>query len=268
MLLSSPQNSEIKRLQKLLKKSKTRRESNRFVIEGEREILRAIEAGYTIESFFKIKGASLDKKTEATIHQTHANQYVVTSLLWDRIAMRSGTEKLVALAVQKKHDLKSLSLSSNSLIMVVEAAEKPGNIGAILRTAAALKLDAVLLANAKTDLYNPNLIRSSLGGLFFTPIGLATSEEILKFLRKQKVNIITAALNENAQHSPLFRYELPCALVMGSEDKGVSQLWIENTDHIVEIPMSKNIDSLNLSVSAGILMYDALKQNGRLKDSL
>ena len=123
MLVSRPQNSEIKRLQKLLKKSKTRSENNRFVIEGEREILRAIEAGYTIESFFKIKGAILDKKTEATIHQTHANQYVVTSLLWDRIAMRYGTEKLVALAGQKKHDLKSLSLSSNSLIMVVEAAE-------------------------------------------------------------------------------------------------------------------------------------------------
>ena len=268
MLLSSPQNSEIKHLQKLLKKSRIRRENNRFVIEGEREILRAIEAGYTIESFFKIKGASIDKETEAAINQTNANQYIVISSLWHRIAMRSGTEKLVALAVQKKHDLNSLSLSSNSIIMVVEAAEKPGNIGAILRTAAGLELDAVILSNTKTDLYNPNLIRSSLGGIFFIPIGLATSEDILKFLRKQKVNIITAALNENAQQSPLFVYELPCALVMGSEDKGVSQLWMENSDHIVEIPMSKNIDSLNLSVSAGILMYDALKQNGRLKDSL
>lgn len=268
MRLSSLQNPEIKRLQKLIQKSKARKESGRFVVEGKREILRAIAAGYTLEGLFIEENVILDGKTKRIFEQTGAKQYELSKNLFENVAIRSNTIQMVALGKQKKHPLNDLKCSSKSLVMVVEGAEKPGNIGALLRTAAAFEWDAVLIANSKTDLYNPNVIRSSLGGLFFVPVAVASSQEILSFLKDHKFTIATAALSANNTSSQHFDYPLPCALVVGSEDLGVSPIWIEEASHIVKIPMSTNIDSLNLSVSAGILMYEALSKNGLLKDSL
>lgn len=210
----------------------------------------------------------LENKTQYLLEQTGAKQYRLPKNMFNKVAIRSNTIQMVALGKQKKHPLSELKCSSKSLIMVVEGAEKPGNIGALLRTAAAFEWDAVLIADAKTDLYNPNVIRSSLGGLFFVPIAVASSTEILSYLKYHKFTIATAALSDNSISSQNFDYPLPSALVVGSEDCGVSPIWLEEATQIVKIPMSTNIDSLNLSVSAGILMYEALSKNGLLKDSL
>jgi len=268
MRLSSVQNPEIKRLQKLIQKSKARKVSGQFVMEGEREILRAIAAGYTLEALYIEENAILENKTRHLLAKTEVKQYQLPKDLFEKVAIRSNTVQMVALGKQKKHPLSALKCSSKSLMMVVEGAEKPGNIGALLRTAAAFEWDAVLIADSKTDLYNPNVIRSSLGGLFFVPIAVASSTEILSFLKDHKFTIVTAALSDNSIASQNFDYPLPSALVVGSEDHGVSPIWLEEATQIVKIPMSKNIDSLNLSVSAGILMYEALSKNRLLKDSL
>jgi len=268
MRLSSPQNPEIKRLQKLLQKSKYRKESGRFVVEGEREILRAIAAGYTLEAFYIQEDVVLDSNTKQIFNQTGGKQYELPATLLNKVAMRSNTIQMVALGIQKEHPLEALKLSSKSLVMVVEGAEKPGNIGALLRTAAGLGWDAILIADPKTDLYNPNVIRSSLGGLFFVPIAVSTTAEILSYLKEHHFTVATAALANNYTSSASYGYPLPCALVVGSEDRGVSPMWLTQATDIIKIPMATDIDSLNLSVSAGILMYEALSKNGLLKDSL
>lgn len=268
MLLSSPHNPTLKQLQKLLHKSKARKTLNRFVIEGEREVLRAIAGGYAIEAFFVLEGAVVSPETQKMMAQTQAKHYELPPKLLHKVAVRSTTEQMVAVAVSKEHSLSQLKLPKKAFVLVIEAAEKPGNIGAILRTAAAFQIDAVLIADPKTDLYNPHIIRASLGGLFFVPVAEASSAEILAYLNEQNMAIATAALAPNNTKSNQFKYQLPCAVVMGSEDRGVSSLWLEAATHIVKIPMTDHIDSLNLSVSAGILMYEALAKNGRLKDSL
>ena len=141
--------------------------------------------------------------------------------------------------------------------MVIEAPEKPGNIGALYRTAVAADFDAVIIANPKTDFYNPNSIRSSLGCLFLLPTALASSEAAIDYLKQKEVLIAAAALVPGAQSYDAFEYPTPCALVVGTESTGLDQQWIEAAHHQLIIPMASAVDSLNLSVSAGILMYQA-----------
>ena len=168
---------------------------------------------------------------------------------------------MIAVAEAKSHALSDLKLKDNALILVIEAPEKPGNIGALLRTAAAADFDAVIIANPKTDLYNPNSIRASVGGIFRMPIALDQSKAVITYLLDHEIFIATAALKEGALPYHEFEFKTPCALVIGAEDTGLHDDWLENTHQNIIIPMSEKVDSLNLSVSAGILMYEAKKKN-------
>jgi TrmH family RNA methyltransferase len=143
---------------------------------------------------------------------------------------------------------------------VVEAPEKPGNIGALLRTAAAANWEAVIIANPKTDLYHPQIIRNSMGGVFSIPIAADDSEKVISFLEKNNFNITAAALHNEAKHYKRVKYQRPLALVFGTEDKGLDPIWFKKVQQIVKIPVKFPIDSLNLSVSAGILMYHCGEQ--------
>ena len=142
---------------------------------------------------------------------------------------------------------------------MAEASEKPGNIGALLRTADAAKATAVLLANPKTDVYNPNIIRSSVGTVFTVPIATGTSAQIIKFLKTHKVSIYSELL-EGAQPYTNFNYTQPTAIAVGTEASGLSTAWKEACNARIQIPMQGLVDSLNVSVAAAILLFEAVRQ--------
>ncbi len=249
--ISSAQNPLIKKLNLLISKSRVRKKENRFVVSGERELSRAVEMGYNIDTLFY--RVDYDEK----IIKVHSDSvFELSSALFDRVSMRSGSEEVIAILETKSHHIKDISVDNDSRVLVVEAPEKPGNIGALLRTAAAAGWDAVIIANPKTDLYHPQIIRNSMGGVFSIPIASANSEEVISFLEANAFNIYAAALDHKAKHFKRVKYQRPLALVFGTEDKGLDQKWLKKAQQIVQIPVKFPIDSLNLSVSAGILMYN------------
>lgn len=258
--LTSQNNTELKRLRLLFQKAKERKKQGVFVIEGIREIEKAILGDYKINAFFVEEGCEsvyskiLNKSKEVLTFSVKKSVFEITS-------MRSGSEKIIAIVKSKTHTLDRLDLTDNGIILVVEAPEKPGNIGALYRTAAAAKIDSIIIANPKTDFYNPNSIRSSLGSVFLVPTALAPSFEVIAYLKKNAYKILTAAIVPKALNYNKYHYKKPCAIVMGAESTGLTKSWIEATDQHLIIPMDKSIDSLNLSVSAGILMYEAQVKN-------
>ena len=255
----SLKNSELKELRLLLEKGKERKKNSLFVIEGEREVQKALNANYIIEKIYIEEGSySYLKKIKSSI--SSITTITVGKDAFRKISKRSGSEKILALVKSKTHDLEELKLSKNSLILVIEAPEKPGNIGAIYRTAVASKMDAIIVANPKTDFYNPNSIRSSLGSIFLIQTAVASSKEIISFLNKKSFEIVTAVINKDAINYNLYDYKTPCAIVLGSENSGLDNCWFESTNKKITIPMAEEIDSLNLSVSAGILMYEARRK--------
>ena len=181
--------------------------------------------------------------------------------VYQKLAYRDTTEGILAIAKSKSLKLSDLKLSENPLILVVESLEKPGNIGAVLRTADAANLDAVLIANPKSDLYNPNIVRSSVGCLFTNQIATGTSEEIIAFLKEKKINFYSATLqNSTSYHTQNFT--TPTALVVGTEATGLTQQWRDAATQNIIIPMQGEIDSMNVSVAAAILIFEAKRQRG------
>ena len=263
--LSSNRNKEIKHLRLLFQKSRERKKQGLFVIEGLRELKKAIVGGYTIRSLFIEEENELEFEC-ITQNLTDSEQFLVSNEIFKQISFRSGSEKIMAIVQSKEHDLGLLNLNENNLILVIEAPEKPGNIGALYRTAIAAQFDGVIIANPKTDFYNPNSIRSSLGCVFLIPTAMATSDEVILFLNKNKIFIATATINTDAIPYNRFEFKTPCALVMGTESTGLDNNWLKASHQNLIIPMSQDVDSLNLSVSAGILMYEArAKKNERKK---
>ena len=233
-----------------MNKSRVRKKEKRFVVSGKRELRRAVEMGYTIDTLFYIEGY------DGELVYDHSDcLFELSPKLFDRISLRSGSDEVIAILEAKSHQIKDILINNDSRILVVEAPEKPGNIGAILRTSAAAGWDGVIIANPKTDLYHPQIIRNSMGGVFSIPIATDSTEEVLSFLEKNTFHISAAALDHRAKHFQRVKYEKPLALVFGAEDKGLDSKWLKKAHQIVKIPVKFPIDSLNLSVSAGILMY-------------
>ena len=252
--ISSSSNKIIKRFTVLQSKSRERKKQQCFVIEGNRELSRALEMGYSLETILYREDTVInliDKDLDAC--------YEVSAKLFDRISVRSGSEEVLAIVKTINHDLEQLKINLESRILVLESPEKPGNIGALLRTAAAAGMDAVIIANPKTDLYHPHIIRNSLGGVFSIPVAMETSDNVISFLKKNGFNIIITAILNNAKHYKRIKYEKPFALVFGSEEKGLNHFWIKKANQVVQIPVKFPIDSLNLSVSAGVLIYHCIE---------
>ncbi len=262
--LSSANNPELKRLRLLFKKPKERKKDGFFVIEGIREIEKSIIGGYEVESIFIKEGyESIIKKF--LIKPNELLSFNIKKSVFDQISMRSGSEKAIAIAKKKIHTLEQLDLSDNGIVLVIDAPEKPGNIGAIFRTAVAARLNSIIISNPKTDFYNPNSIRSSLGSIFLIPAAIASSFEVIRYLKKNAYEILTAAVKPDAIRYDEYNYKKPCALIMGSESEGLSPSWLKASDKHLIIPMHDSIDSLNLSVSAAILMYEAQSRNNKLE---
>ncbi len=184
----------------------------------------------------------------------------VSKEVYQRIAYREKTEGLLALAYSKTHALEGLSFKrKNPLVLVMESPEKPGNLGAMLRTADAADVDAVIVANPKGDLYNPNVIRSSVGCLFTVPIGVGSNLEVIQFLRRNDIGIYSAALSAAVPYHDM-DLRGSTALIVGTESTGLSSDWLEHSDENIIIPMQGEIDSMNVSVSAAILIFEAKRQ--------
>jgi TrmH family RNA methyltransferase len=244
----------------LQEKAKARRQSGTFLIEGKREIELAIKGKYEIETLLflpeLISNDYLSKLSKNQIDLIEINKEV-----YQKLAYRDTTEGILAIAKTKSLALSNLKLPENPLILVMESIEKPGNIGAMLRTCDASKIDAVILANSKTDLYNPNIVRSSVGCLFTNQIATATTEETIAFLKEKNIAIFGATLqNSNSYHTQ--DYTIPTALVVGTEATGLTQPWRDNATQNIIIPMQGEIDSMNVSVAAAILLFEAKRQRG------
>jgi TrmH family RNA methyltransferase len=258
--ITSVQNPFIKSLVLLQEKSKARKQTGTFLIEGLREISLAIKGGYKIETVLflpeLVTESEINKLVNSAVQMIEINKEV-----YQKLAYRDTTEGVLAVAKTKSLQLSDLKLSKNPLILVAEAPEKPGNIGALLRTADAANLDAVLIANPKSDLYNPNIVRSSVGCLFTNQIATGTTAEIINFLKEKKIDFYCATLqNSTSYHTQDFK--TPTALVVGTEATGLTQEWRDASTQNIIIPMQGEIDSMNVSVAAAILIFEAKRQRG------
>ncbi len=256
--ISSSQNPYIKSLVLLQEKAKARKQSGTFLIEGMREIELALKGNYEIETILICKEVG-DFSNNPIIQKSNNPIIEISKEVYQKLAYRDTTEGIIAVAKTKSLQLSDLILPENPLILVLEALEKPGNIGAILRTCDAANIDAVIIANPKTDLYNPNIVRSSVGCLFTNQIATGTTEEVLAFLLLKKITIFAATLqNSNSYH--LQDYTEASAIIVGTEATGLSPAWRDaNTKNII-IPMQGEIDSMNVSVASSILIFEAKRQ--------
>ncbi|WP_299395381.1 RNA methyltransferase [uncultured Gelidibacter sp.] len=257
--ITSVQNPYIKELVQLKEKSRDRKKSGLFLIEGAREISLAIKGNYQIDTvlyypevFSDAQLKSLDIQPKSVIE--------ISKEVYQKLAHRDTTEGIIAVAKTKSHDLKDIVFKSeHPLVLVAEAPEKPGNIGAILRTADAANVDAVIIANPKTDLYNPNIIRSSVGCVFTNQIATGTTADIISFLKEQHIAIYCAALQASEIYTTQ-DFNTASAIVMGTEATGLSDAWLQQSTQNIIIPMQGEIDSMNVSVAAGILIFEAKRQ--------
>ena len=286
MVITSVQNPRVKAVVALQQKSAERRRTGLFVVEGRREVEHCVEMGLEVVEVFvceEMGGWNCDqvaanrteemKKTEGMkeaegMKETKKAEGMrgvkvteVTRGVYEKMAYRGGTEGVMAVVKSKERRLDELDLNENPLIVVVERVEKPGNLGAILRSADAAGADAVVVCDPLTDLWNPNLIRSSIGAVFTVPCMTCGSEECIEFLKAHGIQILTAQL----QDSELY-YDTDMrrgtAIVMGTEATGLTEVWRKAADAHIRIPMLGRLDSLNVSVSAAILLYEAVRQRG------
>jgi RNA methyltransferase, TrmH family len=258
--ISSVQNPFIKSLVQLQEKAKSRKQSGTFLIEGQREITLALKGGYTLQTILFVPEIISFESIVSQVNQKV--EYIeITKEVYQKLAYRDTTEGVLAIAETKSLLLADLKLSENPLILVAEGIEKPGNIGAILRTADAANIDAVIIANPKSDLYNPNVVRSSVGCLFTRQIATDTTENVIEYLKQNNINFYSATLqNSTAYHTQ--NYTLPTALVVGTEATGLTQNWRDQSTSNIIIPMQGEIDSMNVSVAAAILLFEAKRQRG------
>ncbi|RLD85023.1 MAG: RNA methyltransferase [Bacteroidetes bacterium] len=260
-LITSIQNSLVKEIVQLQEKSRVRKKKELFIIEGVREISLALKGNYHVKSVWICEDIITLEKVNSLLGLKEETELIIISKeVYQKISHRKTTEGIIAIAKTKEFDLSSIELPPTPLILIAEAPEKPGNIGALLRTADAANLDAVIIANPKTDLYNPNIIRSSVGCVFTTNIAMGTTDEIIDLLRQKNINSYAAALNENNIPYTEVNFKGASAIIVGTESTGLSDNWLNNSTKKIIIPMQGEIDSLNVSVSAAILIFEAKRQ--------
>lgn len=261
--ISSLQNPYIKSLVQLKDKSRERKKTGLFLIEGEREISLALKGNYTLEQVLFCPGLFPEDQLKA-LNVATTPAIAISKDVYQKLAYRETTEGIIAVAKCKTHQLSDLIFDDKTrtfppLILIAEAPEKPGNIGALLRTADAANVDAVIIANPKTDLYNPNIVRSSVGCLFTTRIAVGDTSGIIDFLKRNSIAIYCAAL-QASEHYDTQDFTRASAIVVGTEATGLSEEWLTNASQNIIIPMQGEIDSMNVSVAAGILVFEAKRQ--------
>ncbi len=260
--ISSLQNPLIKKVLLLKAKSRERKKNNVFILEGVRELQLALKGSYIVNTlFFCLDLISKDLINTLVKNLNQTTEIIEISLdVYQKIAYRETTEGIIAIIKNKQHTLDTLLLSTKKpLLLIAEAPEKPGNIGAVLRTADAANLDAVIIANPKTDLYNPNIIRSSVGCIFTNQIATGTTIEIINYLKENNIKTYCAALSASKPYTKV-NYTDATAIVVGTEATGLSKEWLQNSEQNIIIPMEGEIDSMNVSVAAAVVIFEAKRQ--------
>ena len=290
-VITSPSNPKIKRLLALQQKSSARREAGLFVVEGQRELQHCIYAGFDIDTVFFCPEVETAAASENRSHPRlrkregpasegsgrgpaqpdvfrgwlpcneggQTKVFEVSKEVYARISYREGTEGVIAEVRAKERKLEELELPERPLVVVLESVEKPGNLGAVLRSADAAGADAVLICDPLTDLWNPNLIRASIGAIFTVPCVACGSAEAIAFLKARGIRILTAQLQDSSLYYDC-DMTVGTALVMGTEATGLTDAWRAAADAHIRIPMLGRLDSLNVSVSAAILLFEAVRQ--------
>jgi rRNA methylases len=257
--ITSTHNPKIKNLL-ALEKPRERRKQGLFVVEGRKEIGLALDAGYKIGNLFFCEELISQEELES-FHPSDKLLIPVSREVFDKVAIRENSGGLLAVAEQKTHRLDSVRLGVNPLVLVVESVEKPGNLGAILRTADAAGLDAVIICDPKTDFYNPNVIRSSVGCIFTNQVASATSQETLSWLEENNIVPYSTYLKASRPYHTV-DFTKPSAIVMGTEATGLSDTWINENQNPIIIPMRGKIDSMNVSTAAAVVIFEACRQRG------
>ncbi len=257
MIINSLQNEKIKNIVKLQKSSSQRRQQGMFTVEGYREISLAMAAKVEIANLFYCP--ELVKKSLTSFNVLAEKIIEVAPKVFKKLSLRENPDGFMALVKMKETKLTDIELNVNPLIIILEAVEKPGNLGAILRTADAAGANAVIINQAKTDIYNPNVIRASQGTVFTVHVVIASRQKTREWCDKNKIKIFaTAPIAEKEYFNADFRNG--SAILLGAEDKGLSQRWLTTADEQIKIKMRGKIDSLNVSVSTAVILFEALRQ--------
>ncbi|MEZ4676201.1 MAG: RNA methyltransferase [Caldilineaceae bacterium] len=259
--LSSLQNSRVKNLGKLAKR-RARDQQRVTLVEGIREISHALDAGIQPIEIY-ICPERLDGEAQALVKrmvaETPAPTYEVTAAVFEKIAYRGESGGLLLVIPYVDKPLTALPLSPEPFLVVIEGVEKPGNLGAILRTADAAGVDAVIVCAGATDLHNPNVVRASLGALFTLPVAEVTTTTLIAWLQTNGIQTVAADPAGMHYHTTV-DFAGPVAIVMGSEAYGLSETWLAAADQRVKIPMRGAVDSLNLSAATAIMLYEVVRQ--------
>ena len=252
MLLESLQNDKIKNVIRLNTDNRFRRKSGYFVVEGKQENERALQFGYEADHFFICESIFEEDFPKGKLH-------LVSDKMYEKIAYRGTSEGIIGVYKTKSADLPQFKPKENSSVIIVESIEKPGNLGAILRSCEAFGIDALIVTDAKTDFYNPNVIRSSVGCLFGMNIFTSSNDDLYEFLQQHDFKIFTTLMDESAEDLYKKNFTKGSALLFGTEHSGLSDFWTGKGENTL-IPMSGSIDSLNLSNAVAISCYEILRQ--------
>ena len=259
MLISSLQNPSVKNIAKL-SKARERKAQELFVIEGTRELSLALAGDYSIKEVYVCRELFENTRYPDVLDTMDDDRIIdITPQVFEKISYRTSSDGVIALARPKSHMLADIRLSENPFVIILESVEKPGNLGAILRSADAAAVDAVIVCDPQTDVYNPNVIRSSVGGLFTVQTAMCTSQEAMDWLVQNKIASYAAEL-EAAEFYQDIDFRNPSAIVMGTEAEGLTSNWLSYATKRIKIPMKGKIDSLNVSVSTAVLTFEAMRQ--------
>lgn len=255
-IITSLQNNRIKNIVNLIEKSKERKLSGTFVVEGLKEVEMLLNSDYELVELY-ISNQLINIPN--FIKQHSAPKFLLDEKVFNKIAYRESTSGVVAIAKTKSHELIDLKLSKLPLLIVLEGVEKPGNLGAILRTADAVGADAVIVCETNTDIYNPNCIRNSVGTFFTTQLAVCSNKELDDYVKEFQIKTFATAITTENYHYQA-DYKEASAFIFGTEATGLSSFWLENAHEIIKIPMLGINDSLNVSNSVAICVYEALRQ--------
>ena len=252
MIIESAQNEKIKYITRLITDNRFRKKEDVFVVEGKQENERALKFGFDAQEFYIAENIFNEALPKGKIHP-------VTDNIYDKIAYRGSSEGIIGIYKTKTSDLKDFKPKQNSSIIVVESIEKPGNLGAILRSCEAFGIDALIVTDAKVDFYNPNVIRSSVGCLFGMNIFSSSNEETFNYLKENNYQIYTTIMDQEFENLQTRNLKQKSAVLFGTEHSGLTDFWVGKGQNTI-IPMSGSIDSLNLSNAVAICGYEILRQ--------
>jgi len=247
--------------------AKERRQTGLFAVEGAREIGRAVAADYQLlELFVCTEALSAAAQGVLTRLPQHGalQRYLITPAVFAKLAVREGSDGLIAVFAQRVLQLADLKLPDVPLLLAVQNLEKPGNLGAVLRSADGAGVDAVIYLDRPLDLYHPQVLRNSLGTVFHVPVVAASSAEMREFCRQKKLQIFAAALTSTAVTYTQVDYKKPCVLLLGEEAQGLSADWLDQSTACIKVPMLGMADSLNVAAAGAVMLYEARRQRSEI----